>query len=113
MKLNLYFFRHMYWHWKAYLYEPVMFFRGFNVRRKHTINDIPKGDYCYSTLKAPCEENHWIHHIKRCPFFDYNPLAMDHSYGYCHHIKAGDWQYNGTMLLWDQCKCCGENFDDE
>jgi len=112
MKKLHWFIQHIYWNFTAYLYQPVLFFRGFKVRRKYTVDDIPRGDYCYSTIKAPCNENNWRHQIKCCPFLDCNRLAMSHSYGYCHLIKAGDWQWKGTMLLWDQCKCCAENLDD-
>jgi len=93
------FIQHLLWNWRAYLYQPVIFFRGLHIRRSHNIDDIPMGDYCYNSNK-------------RCPFLDHNPYASDQSYGYCHYIKAGDWQWKGTFLLWDQCKECEENYGD-
>ena len=61
---------------------------------------IPKGCYCY-------DEN------GMCPFWDTMPSMPKQSSGYCHWLDTGDWQDGGTMLLWDQCKECGLNNDDD
>jgi hypothetical protein len=29
--------------------------------------------------------------------------------GYCKFLRAGDWQKDGTFLLWEQLKECGVN----
>ena len=97
------------WCLKARLYTPILWFNGFFIRAYHSIDDIPEGCYCYTTLETPSYDNGFRMKIKSCPFLDSNPLADDQSYGYCHYLKAGDWQYNGTSLLWDQCKECEEN----
>jgi len=91
----------LYYAWPAMLYTPVLWVRGVKIRRKFDKDDIPEGPYCY----------HYSRSRGRCPFFDHNRLARSQSYGYCHYLKAGDWQYKGTFLLWDQCKECGENDD--
>ena len=49
-----------------------------------------------------------------CPYWDYNPMAHDQEYGYCHYIGCGDsksrlwglYWTKGTLLLWDGCKEC-------
>lgn len=61
---------------------------------------IPKGGYCY-------DEN------GKCPFWDTMPSMDKQSCGYCHWLQKGDWEEDGTFLLWDQCKECGVNDDDE
>ena len=57
---------------------------------------IPHGCYCY-------DEN------GVCPFWDSMPSMGEHSHGYCHWIESGDWESDGTSLLWDQTKECGIN----
>jgi len=61
---------------------------------------VPKGTYCY-------DEN------GNCPFLekfsDFYPEQMN---GYCALLEIGDWM-EGVDLLWDQCKCCGINDDEE
>ena len=84
--------------------------RGPSIRKKYTVKDIPYGSYCYMSIETPEEDRKLgIRRIKCCPFLDWNKWAPSQSYGYCHLIKSGDWHYNGTMILWDQCKSCGEN----
>jgi hypothetical protein len=97
----------------AQLYTPVLWIKGFWIRRNLADADIPLGDYCYTSVESPCEKNKWSRKIKPCPFFDYNQFAKSQSYGYCHLLEAGDWQYKGTSLLWDQCKECGVNYGDD
>ena len=33
--------------------------------------------------------------------------------GYCSYLERGDWEADHLSLLWDQCKECGINMDDE
>jgi len=61
---------------------------------------IPLGPYCY-------DEN------GVCPYWSLNE---DHPYqlnGYCSYLESGDWEAEGLSLLWDQCKECGVNNDEE
>jgi hypothetical protein len=62
---------------------------------------IPDGIYC-----------HWPEGRRFiCPYWDCDLARPEQSSGYCHLINAGDW--DKTMLLWDQCKECGYNEDEE
>jgi hypothetical protein len=31
---------------------------------------IPEGSYCYSPVKAPCEETGWVYQVKVCPYWE-------------------------------------------
>lgn len=66
---------------------------------------IPKGEYCYSRG----ENGEFV----ICPFWDIFVDLTDQENGFCHFLKEGDFTKNGTSLLWDQCKECGVNLDDE
>lgn len=85
---------------------------------------IPKGPYCYTPVQAPCEENGWVFRVKSCPHWqrydktvhgelpdEYKPYEDGFQGAYCTFLKTGDWLPDGTMLLWDQVKECGENYD--
>lgn len=61
---------------------------------------IPKGHCCY-------DEN------GVCPFWDSMPSMGDQNHGYCHWLEAGDWESEGTRLLWDQTKECGINNEED
>lgn len=67
------------------------------------IEKIPQGMYCYDNLSV-------------CPFWSYsdvaNALYGEQSCGYCHLMRKGDFN-SDTMILWDQCKCCGINEREE
>ena len=60
---------------------------------------IPQGFYCYTQEGT-------------CPYWDYSKVAKffygAQSSGYCHFLHEGDFN-SGTLILWDQCKCCCEN----
>jgi len=60
---------------------------------------IPKGCYCYD------EEN--------CPYWDRSSKHNEQDNGYCWYLEEGDWQERSAGLLWDQCKICGINDDDD
>lgn len=81
---------------------------------------IPEGIYCYSPIKAPCEENGFVYQVKVCPYWEpYNEekhgqlpedlikYKDEYDGAYCRYIKNGDWLENGTSLLFDQVKECG------
>jgi len=61
---------------------------------------IPAGPYCY-------DEN------GLCPYWSANPNKHEQERGYCSLLRRGDWQVEGLSLLWDQCKECNHNWDDE
>lgn len=70
---------------------------------------IPEGEYCYNvkTLEDGSIER------KTCPFWDKILDFPKQNNGYCHFRKQGDWQGSGIGMLWDQCKECGLNIDED
>jgi hypothetical protein len=66
---------------------------------------IPKGGYCYNVIKF---EKGKIK-IKLCPYWRKIENKPEQADGYCIFLEKGDFQENGTSLLWDQCKECGKN----
>lgn len=90
------------------------------------IAEIPEGLYCYTPVQAPCAENGWVFRVKPCPFWQHydkevhgelpdecKPYEKEFQGAYCTFLKTGDWLPDGTMLLWDQVKECGENYGDD
>lgn len=61
---------------------------------------IPPGPYCYT--RGP---------FKICPFWDSIEQFPKQGNGYCHFMRCGDDVRGG--LLWDQCKECGINDNEE
>ena len=62
---------------------------------------IPDGIYCYK----PNYDSDSIFDMTGylCPFWD----MKNNTEGYCHYLEIGDWDEEGTFLLWDMCKeCC-------
>ena len=56
---------------------------------------IPKNTcYCYDSKKI-------------CKWLSINKNKEYQLNGYCKYLKLGDWEENGTELIWDQCKECG------
>ena len=70
---------------------------------------IPEGEYCYSV--ETLEDGFVVR--KTCPFWDKILDFPKQNNGYCHFRKKGDWQSSGIGLLWDQCKECGMNINDD
>jgi hypothetical protein len=67
---------------------------------------IPHGMYCYTRLSS--DSNHLTgKNIKRCPYWSIREDKPYQENGYCAYMKVGDWEDNGTSLLWDQVKECG------
>ncbi|NHJ33124.1 MAG: hypothetical protein FK732_09685 [Asgard group archaeon] len=62
---------------------------------------IPKGCYCYTDHRGK----------GRCPYWDFDKTKPEQECGYCHYLEVGDWEEDGTLLLWDQVKECGINMD--
>lgn len=73
---------------------------------KHPEQYIPNGIYC-----------HTHDHLHLCPFWDRDDEMDYMESGYCHYLKMGDhdfYEQHGYMsLLWDMCKECGVNEDDD
>lgn len=69
---------------------------------------IPEGMYCYESIN------------KVCPYWNFSRVAKFfygiQSAGFCHYLNEGDFN-SDTMILWDMCKCCGindeEDYDEE
>lgn len=75
---------------------------------------VPKGFYCYTIKKiVPDSIYGCIIKTKVCPYWDKNENEDEQMNGYCHLLKKGDWEENGTDLLWDQVKECGINHYNE
>ena len=73
---------------------------------------IPPGSCCYHFIVTDENERHLRHPTLVCPYWDSDRSKGEQSFGYCHYLKCGDWEENGTLLLWDMCKECGINHDD-
>ena len=71
---------------------------------------IPKGDYCYTWIEVPSVKNGFRGKVKCCPYWESRDDKPEQSNGYCKYLKLGDWMENGTSLLFDQVKECGENY---
>jgi hypothetical protein len=74
---------------------------------------IPRSDYCYKWLETPSPENNYRGKVKTCPFYDKMTNLPAQSNGYCHYLQAGDFTEDGTHLLFDMCKECGINVENE
>ena len=61
---------------------------------------IPRGCYCYDSKGV-------------CPFWDIDLDAPTQDNGYCHFLGIGDHNRFGDGFLWDQCKDCGINDEEE
>ena len=70
---------------------------------------IPKGEYCYGHIVL---DDGFVAR-PTCPFWDTLPEFPKQNNGYCHYLKRGDWQAKGVSLLWDSCKECGINYDQD
>ena len=77
---------------------------GKKYTKQEAIGVIPKKTfYCYTR-----DENN---KCNLCPLWDSDKTKEYQEDGYCHYLKRGDWQENGTLHLWDQVKECGINDD--
>lgn len=74
------------------------------------IDLIPKGIYCHGEIEVI---DGMAIRTEVCPFWrklDTRPVQEN---GFCILMQRGDWTEEGFGLLWDQCKECGINDDDE
>lgn len=83
----------------------------------HAENHIPKGCYCYTPVALVEDPATGAPRLltRRCPFWAINSAQPSQMNGYCGYLGSGDWEDEGTFLLWDQVKECGvnEDIDDE
>lgn len=47
-----------------------------------------------------------------CKWLSFNKTKHEQLSGYCKYLHSGDWMKDGTFLLWDMCKECGEHDND-
>ena len=71
---------------------------------------IPYGCYCYDVVEGTNEFG--IPNTFPCPFWRVDKYKPKQENGYCGFLGVGDWMTAGGML-WDQCKECDINWDDE
>lgn len=76
---------------------------------------IPEGPACYTLLGVDQQADQSLPRIriKRCPYWAAHPGKPHQMSGYCAKLKTGDWEDDGTILLWDQIKECGINEGDD
>jgi len=93
-------------------------------RRAAAEQVVPKGCYCYTGLGyEPAAEAGapGAFRIQTCPFWKRRRDWPQQASGYCRLLKLGDnspgrdanGRRRATDLLWDQCKACDINWDDE
>ena len=75
--------------------------------KKYKLDEIPKGDYCYTILSTSSNEIK----IKLCPYWSVDYTKPDQEYGCCALLNIKDWE--DDTLLWDQVKECNINVGDE
>ncbi|MCS4090014.1 hypothetical protein [Rhizobium sp. BK176] len=74
---------------------------------------VPAGLYCYRTDRIEYEaDGRPRMKITTCPYWGSRQID-DATFGYCAHLKTGDWEDDGTMLLHDMVKECGINTGDD
>ncbi len=73
---------------------------------------IPEGGYCYTRIADEHSKYDGFLRTKTCPFWDKILDFPKQNNGYCHYLRVGDWQET-DHLLWDQCKSCGINDNEE
>ena len=72
---------------------------------------IPKGMYCYVPV-VPNFLGIGKLVIKKCPYWSLDEKHEKQDNGYCAYLEKGDWELCGG-LLWDACKECGINMEDD
>jgi hypothetical protein len=75
------------------------------------LSRIPPGMYCYSREVGSDPDPDGVRRVTPCPYWGSHPDKVTQQNGYCAHLKAGDWEDDGTFLLWDMVKECGVNDD--
>ena len=85
-------------------------FKGISII--HAERMIPNGEYCYSNLNIDHSFTPPKIKTSTCMFWDKMAGYEDQQSGYCHYLKVGDMDPDGTFLLFDQVKECGINRED-
>jgi hypothetical protein len=72
---------------------------------------IPEGPYCYNILSGwkRKPDGTPYYETSMCPYWSLRSDKPNQMNGYCSFLEKGDWQDDGTMLLWDQVKECQIN----
>lgn len=80
-------------------------------------NGIPYGEYCYehdsSLPQRFTEDGLPYQKLRYCKHWGFSENEHEQNYGYCSKLDIADWDDDGYGLLWDHCKCCGENLTKE
>lgn len=50
-------------------------------------------------------------YCENCKWRRINKTKNSQENGYCMYLGTGDWVENGTDLIWDGCKDCGEHME--
>ncbi len=72
---------------------------------------IPPGSYCCHFLQSEGIGAGRSYVTLTCPYLELHPEKPKQESGYCHYLECGDWEENGTFLLWDMVKECSVKFD--
>lgn len=65
---------------------------------------IPKNQcYCYNIIEKGKDGKL---KTETCKWHRFSKKHDEQENGYCLYLNKGDWQENGTLLLWDRCKEC-------
>jgi hypothetical protein len=78
---------------------------------------IPPGPYCYygHEILDEKDERGFPLMLKKnvCPWWDIHPDQPHQMNGYCAYLGYGDWESDGFSLLWDSCKECINNDEED
>lgn len=72
---------------------------------------IPPGSCCYTHTGEMNDQG--MPKISLCPYWARDPKHPSQENGYCALLKEGDWDSEGSTLLWEHCKECGIKDEDE
>lgn len=93
--------------------------RRYDERMKAAKKVVPHGPYCYEStgqMVTRTMENGQTVQVPEnrvCPHWKWRKDKPYQRNGYCRLLKAGDWQREGTFLLWDSVKECGINHHED
>ena len=103
IRLHLY---NVWWRWERFWWSRFI---------KKDARLISHGSYCYEqTVNViPSKYHKNVRLWRACPYARNKLTAGEQNFGYCIYLDKGDFDEYGTSLLWDQCKECGINDDEE
>ena len=73
---------------------------------------IPRGMYCYTVVSFETNSKVGRLNIIPCPHWSRREDKPEQESGYCSYLKKGDWE-PPLGLLWDMCKECWVNVDED